>query len=162
MKRQRGFTLLELIVVMALIGLMSAIALPEFIAWRTQARYNDAAQEIAATLREARSQALSRNLQHRVEFDVDNRQYRITAGDRAINSTAFATVVKDWTVLHRDLVLRGAADCSGTADVTLDFNANGTATPSGICVMTAGPPVTGKYRVAVQSATTGRITVNRL
>ncbi len=162
MASMKGFTLLELMVVIVLVGLLAAIALPEYVSWRTRARFNETSQAIASTLREARAQALSSNVQQRVEFDLANRRYRTLGGDRAINSTAFATVIKDWTVLSADTLLRGGGDCSVDTALNLDFNANGTAIQNSICILASGPPVTGYYRVGVQSATTGRIAITRL
>lgn len=162
MTGSKGFTLMEMIVVMAMIGIMIAIGLPEYKNWRMQARYRGVSQEIASTLREARARSLSRNVQHRVEFDVDGNRYRVVEGNRTIGSTAFATVVSDWVALHQEIALRSGADCSATADVNLDFNANGTATQGGVCIATAGPPVDPRYRVDVQLATTGRVMVTKL
>jgi prepilin-type N-terminal cleavage/methylation domain-containing protein len=163
-KRQKGFTLIELIIVIGMIGIMMAVAIPEFRDWRVRARYNDAAQSVAAALREARTKALSRNVQHRVEFDMANRQYRITQGSRAINSpdADFTTVVQNWTVLSPEVLLRGAADCSVDTTLEITFSANGTGTQNNICIMSATTPPIGKYRVGVQSATTGRIEVVKL
>lgn len=164
MNRQRGFTLIELIIVIGMVGIMMAAAIPQFIDWRVRVHYNQAAQGVAAALRDARSKALSRNVQHRVEFDMANRQYRVTQGSRAINSpdADFTTVVQDWTVLSREVILRGAADCSIDTTLNITFSANGTGTQNNICIMNTASPPQGKYRVGVQSATTGRVEVVKL
>lgn len=77
---ERGFTLFELLVVLAVIGLVLA-AFPGFVL-----RDNDrvelqaAARELAAGLREARSEALVSNREQAFALDVESRRFRVARG----------------------------------------------------------------------------------
>lgn len=84
--QNKGFSLVELLVVTVLMGIISAIALPSFFEWRERLQYRQAGREVMTSIRTARSRAIATNRQQRVELDVVNRTYSIRPGERAVNS----------------------------------------------------------------------------
>lgn len=58
---RRGVTLIEMLMVLTIVGIMLAAALPKFNAMRTNYRVDTAAQQVVGDLRRARSEALKRN-----------------------------------------------------------------------------------------------------
>ena len=75
---RRGFTLLELLVVLALIGVFLAIGAPyissSLPSWQTRS----AAREVAAALRKARSQAIFTDTDSVFSIDVNRRLYSLS------------------------------------------------------------------------------------
>lgn len=77
--RARGFTLLELMVVLALIGIISVIGYPALLNTINRARHEGAAREVASTLRAARLQSIKRSKETYVEPVVDGNTLYIRA-----------------------------------------------------------------------------------
>lgn len=98
-KRQQGFTVTEVIVVMAIMTIIAGMALPPFVQWVAAAEYRAAARTIVSILRETRSMAITANLEHRVEFENENKRFRVVRGNRASNSNTWEDVIRDWEVL---------------------------------------------------------------
>jgi len=76
-----GITLIELVVVMAIVAIMGVCLAPAIGEWLDNFRISQAARDIASNLQFAKMRAISRRLEYRVNFDVANNQYRLWVND---------------------------------------------------------------------------------
>ena len=60
-ERNGGFTLIELMITVAILTIAASLALPEFLRWHAQSRLRQATSEIATQLVLARMAAMNRN-----------------------------------------------------------------------------------------------------
>lgn len=68
--RGEGFQLYEILVVLAITGLVAALGLPGLLGWTRAVRLRVAAAEVAATLQTARSEAIRRCAKVGVKFSI--------------------------------------------------------------------------------------------
>ncbi len=103
----RGFTIIESLVVIAIVGLLLVLGLPMMGEWLANSRIRTATESMLAGLQLARAEAVRRNAQ--VEFVLD------------------APPAAGWTVLTAVAgeVLDSKAANEGTSDVTLTVLPNG-------------------------------------
>ena len=73
----KGFTLFELLVVLVLVALTAAVSAPLLLKGLGRAEARGAAQDVAAALRRARSEAVVRNSDVVLTVDVDERSFRM-------------------------------------------------------------------------------------
>lgn len=156
MKDQKGFTLSETLIALAIIAVLSAVALPSLVTWRNSAKYKEASWGVTSGLRQARQMALSTNREHRLELDLDGRRYRLTRGNLPSGSTAW-TAVNAWTALPAGVNWSSGAACDQTADFDVVFRPNGTAETEVLCVNDTSNAL--KYKVSV-NATSGRAVID--
>lgn len=163
MKKTAGFSLYELLVSCACLGILTCMALPAFTAWLKDAAYKEAAQAFFSALREARQRAITTTLEHRVEFDLDNGRYRMTHGDRSNNSTESSwdqNVVHDWDSVGPEVVVRSLSACTNSTGIDkIHLNPNGTGTSRYICVMDENAQ--RRYRVGIPYSTTAKAVIKR-
>ena len=70
--RQRGFTLVELLVVIGIIAVMSAVSLPNILGYVRAARIRNAQDQVAGALQRARNLAIMKNTQKGILFLTQN------------------------------------------------------------------------------------------
>jgi prepilin-type N-terminal cleavage/methylation domain-containing protein len=146
---KRGITLMELIIVMAIIAVGAVLMVPNIAAWLPNYRLKSATRDIVSTMRVAQMKAVTSNVQYRVNFnDVPNGyiiQHQTTSG---VN----------------DFVDEGGTQ-SLPSGITLDsitfggglvvFNPNSTASSGNMLLKN---PKGGQKKITVLS-TTGRVSV---
>src|SRR5687768_3716829 len=82
MRSNRGFTLIELMVVMGLAGILAAMAVPVYIESSARNRVWTASETIGSQIRQARLKAISRNRVFQVRFSCPAAgQFRVLAVD---------------------------------------------------------------------------------
>ncbi len=77
-----GFTMLELLVVIVIIGVLAALSPPIFSSGVTSAQHRALARAIAQELRFARSEAINNRTNVGVEFNLAERTYQLQGGKR--------------------------------------------------------------------------------
>ena len=91
MRSERGYTLFEVLIVVALIGIVSAISVPVFLESNRRGALWSGAEQIGATVRSARLKAISQNTTYRVVFNcpsANELRSLIVTGDPAIDDDA--------------------------------------------------------------------------
>ena len=85
MRKDSGFTLIELIVIIAIVAVFAGIAVPNFLSYMPKYRLNGAARQVMGDLMAARMKAVKENNRFKVFF-LDNHQYKILDDDNNNNT----------------------------------------------------------------------------
>ncbi|WP_306533013.1 GspH/FimT family pseudopilin [Geobacter sp.] len=122
----RGFTIIEVMIAVAIMAILVAVALPPFVDWRNTLGYRQTARGMTAMLREARSLTITRNQQHMVVFKPNSSSYTLLRGNQAYN-----TQETGWTQVQTqkspaNTAIRSGSGGTSMANVSVQFNPNGT------------------------------------
>ena len=158
---RRGITLMELIIVMAIIALGAVLMVPNIAGWIPNYRLRTATRDVVSTLRVAQMKAVARNVDHRVTFVQGEGSFfimrRTTAG------------VNNWVrITVSDEVAAGADDAkqflpSGVqfdgaifgGNNFAEFNPNSTASGGNVVLRNSK----GTLKTIIVAPTTGRIRI---
>ena len=132
MRKDSGFTFLELMIVIGLIALLAALAVPGLIGWLPEYRVGTAARDLMSTVEFARLQAIRENADVDVNLDYANDRVTVvnTAGDtlRRIQYQPSIDLIDSGLGALLQFDGRGFANVSGlvtignTMDATLSRN----------------------------------------
>jgi type IV fimbrial biogenesis protein FimT len=89
----KGFTLVELMVTLAVLGIMVGVAIPSVLAWMPAIYLKDTAFDLKGAMIRARSLAINEGWEYRVLVNTTNSTYEIDRGNLVSGSTAWTTVL---------------------------------------------------------------------
>lgn len=158
-KQHTGFTLLETMIVVAIIAILAAMAAPSFSSLLEKQRITGAAEAVLADLRWARAESIKRNRNVRAIFTTGSSWSYTIISDSNSNGTFGDTVsgVADETIKSVNgsdftATSLAAASFSGVAYATFD-PARGTASAGGVKIDTTN------LKLKVNVSILGRISI---
>jgi prepilin-type N-terminal cleavage/methylation domain-containing protein len=123
---RRGFSLGEILVAVGVFAILSAIAVPQFIAFRPQNRLNGAARQVFSELMWARSKAVNDNSSYVITFPTNQTMLITGSTTKTVNiQTEYSDVTLASSASTITFSSRGTADVAPTITLT---NSGGTKT----------------------------------
>jgi prepilin-type N-terminal cleavage/methylation domain-containing protein len=146
LNRNSGFTLIELMVVVGILTIAVALAVPEFVRWHVQSQLRQATTEIATQLVLARMAAMNRNKSVDVTVQTAGGAVHISA----IAPASGVAVIKDKVFPSRVASVVGSP-------VTVSFSSLGLRTTGGTGTQTIGVCDTYRRQYSVSIIASGKV-----
>jgi type IV fimbrial biogenesis protein FimT len=162
--RLRGFTLIELMVTIAVLAILLAVAVPSFQRASMNARLSAQTNELIASLKEARSEAARRGVFVAVRANSEekgfNDGWKVFVGDGKTEADESTVVVRVVEALPASITLTRTdadfADSSAEDKDYVTFGPRGQATVGYFRVCSSMPDMAGR---GITLTTTGKVSV---
>jgi len=123
MKTNKGFSLVELIIVIAIIGIVMAIASPSFYKYRQNTNLKEATRNLSGDISLYRQTAIAQNVRYRIVFNQPANTYTIQRENPANSGTYVNVTAKSPALVSSSVTIMGGANSpsfsGGTAYVTI-------------------------------------------
>jgi prepilin-type N-terminal cleavage/methylation domain-containing protein len=132
-RTQSGFSLIEVMVTMAIIGILTAIAIPSYLSWKPGYKLRDSVSQVRGDLNRAKMRAIETRKQCQIVFPADGSgTYQINDGNRMMNSNDWGSLDKAGKLVSgvpfRNRTLTSSPQGTIGNAVTVTFSPRGTAT----------------------------------
>ncbi len=147
---KKGVTLIELVVVFAIIGIMAALLTPGIGAWMPKYRLRSATRDIVSAMRDAQMKAVTNRVQYRVNFNVAPNSYvlqRDSGGfsdDGALQTAPSGITINIAGLPGGTATFNTDCTCPNGGTITLSYQKGG---------------ITQAQRGVLLSASTGRVRI---
>lgn len=155
--RDGGFTLIEVLVTLALMGVLMAFALSGWTSWAGARGHSGTAQEIQSLLRQTQQRAVTEGQSMCVEFDTAANQYSVFRG--ACDDAGKVRVQGPFDTSDDRVLLQSPSFTSATTTgyTGVTFRARGSAWPGEVRIARTGAT---KVHVLRVEGLTGRVSLN--
>jgi len=140
-RRDAGFSLVELIITIVLLGIVAAIAVPSYRGWAANTNLKGAARAVSSDVYDTRGRALAENRVYTITYSADpTNTYTITAP--AANGLPAVNETKNFSEY-------GGVRMTSASVGAITIQSRGTVTPAATVIMTNSRNSTGTINVLI-------------